>query len=54
MVRDSFTLKKLLSVACGKDQKKCKCKIVVEAGQTDLVPIETTKIVCERKIYPTE
>ncbi len=51
-VKDTKTLNRLLEVACGIEKHKCECEIVVEAGQTDFIPIETTKITCKRKIFP--
>ena len=27
--------------------EKCECNVVIEAGQTNLIPMESTKIVCK-------
>jgi hypothetical protein len=27
--------------------EKCECNAVIEAGQTNLIPVESTKIVCK-------
>ena len=51
-IKNTKKLNRLINKACGINRKKCECNIVVEAGQTDFIPMETTKLMCKRKIYP--
>lgn len=45
-------LEMLIEKICGENKNRCECRAIGEIGQTDFIPIESTKIVCEMKIYP--
>ncbi|MFH0860580.1 MAG: hypothetical protein V1921_05220 [Candidatus Altiarchaeota archaeon] len=49
---DEKKIEQLFDAVCGKKRDRCTCKLVGETGQVDLIPIESTKIVCERIIFP--
>ena len=49
---DQDKLDKIREIVCGSEKDRCTCKIVGEVGQTDFIPIESTKFVCEWIVYP--